>query len=261
MAAQGQVRAVQLQQETGVHDGVVLPLHHLGQGIDVLLVRWVVHIVEEAGNLARGRRGHEDLLSFGACGCGPQVIDVRLHGRPVHPVDGAGAGWTRLEGRSEGFQQLGQFGELHVVSHAAQGHALPLVAGEPVLDVDGIVHPPLLAVVHHVQARFHLPAEHIPHGGADRVIQLGTFRQETLLLFHQQVQHVRRPGQAARVGGEDAVGALLHGCCPLRSRVVGENGMARVSEFCIEPRFGIGGQPNVQHRHSGENRNPGAFLP
>ena len=171
--------------------------------------------MQEAGNLAGGRRGHEDFLGIGSLGRGPQVRYVRLHRRPVHPLDGAGTGGPHLEGGGKGFEQFGQFGELHVAGHATQGCAFPLVAGKPVLDVHGVVHPPLLAVVYHVQARFHLPVEHIPHGGADRVVQLGAFREAALLLLHQQAQHIRRPGQAARVGGEDAVGALLHGVVPL----------------------------------------------
>src|ERR1700722_18882778 len=47
MAAHREVRAIDLQQEAGAMDGVVLDLHRVGERADIGLVRGVVRIAEE----------------------------------------------------------------------------------------------------------------------------------------------------------------------------------------------------------------------
>src|SRR5215831_18916460 len=52
-AAQGQVGTIELQEETGLDDGVVLPLHHLCHGFQVRFSARVVSVREKVGERAR----------------------------------------------------------------------------------------------------------------------------------------------------------------------------------------------------------------
>src|SRR5262245_26643567 len=84
-AAQGEVRAVELQEETGLDDGVVLPLHHLCHGFQVGLSARVVSVREKVGERARGDSGHEHLFHREAGGRRLEVGDVLLDCSKILP--------------------------------------------------------------------------------------------------------------------------------------------------------------------------------
>src|SRR5262245_24627586 len=55
VAAQREIGAIDLQYEARLHDGLVFPLHHVGQRVEIFLVARVVPVLEEPPDLA-GRR-------------------------------------------------------------------------------------------------------------------------------------------------------------------------------------------------------------
>src|SRR5919106_569252 len=60
--AHGEVRTIELEDESGVDDGAILIAHHVGDGLQVGLVAGVVVIGEEDRDDAGRGRGHEQLF-------------------------------------------------------------------------------------------------------------------------------------------------------------------------------------------------------
>jgi hypothetical protein len=87
--AERQVRTVELQHETGVHDGPVLARHHVGERVEVGLVRGIVLVLEIARDLSRRRRGHERLRRRDRGGGGARARNVGLDRGEILPGDGA----------------------------------------------------------------------------------------------------------------------------------------------------------------------------
>lgn len=95
MAGHGQVRAVDLKQKTGLVNGVILFLHHVGQPRQVGFTGREVPIQQEMGYHSRRGRSHEG-FRWGRCRHGSfEIGDVSLHRLPVFPVDGPVTGGTR----------------------------------------------------------------------------------------------------------------------------------------------------------------------
>ena len=99
----GQRRIVDLQNETGVHDGLVLGPHGVGQRENVFLVGCVVFVQEEVLQPARRQNAHEGLRRFRA-----RFNKRRAHGfqiflnfRLACERDRAGNDGTRFRGREE----------------------------------------------------------------------------------------------------------------------------------------------------------------
>jgi hypothetical protein len=86
-----------------------------------------------------------------------------------------------------------------------------LEAGQPLGEVGGEPALALLAVVDHVEAGLHLTADALldrrGRAGFERVLVVGA----VVLLGAHQLDQVVRPGDAARVRGQDPVCARLHG--------------------------------------------------
>ena len=82
---------------------------------------------------------------------------------------------------------------------------------EAVLDVAEEADLAHLSVGDDVDAGLDLPAHPVGHRLGDLAVeQLGVVGPSVLPLL-QRVEQLVRPGQAADVGGEDAIGAALHG--------------------------------------------------
>ena len=94
--------------------------------------------------------------------------------------------------------------------HARVAH-VDLEPAEAVLHVAEEADLAHLAVGHDVDARLDLMAHPVGHRLGDLAVeQLGVVGTAVLPLL-QRVEELGRPGQAADVGGEDAIGAALHG--------------------------------------------------
>ena len=94
---------------------------------------------------------------------------------------------------------------------ASRHRALAVEAGEPMAHVGRVADLALLAVADDVHARVHLLAHDVADGATHAGLEGGRVGAGAGV---QRVQHpgqVGRPGQAAGVRGEDAVGASLHG--------------------------------------------------
>src|SRR5207245_6054697 len=91
--SRAQIGTIELEQETGAHDGGVFTLQHVGQRMDVRFVARVVAVHEEAGGLTRRHRGHEeDSIGAGFLGGSPEVVDVLLDRAEVAPGNRARTG-------------------------------------------------------------------------------------------------------------------------------------------------------------------------
>src|SRR5262245_47116367 len=125
------------------------------RGVQILLVARVVPVLEKAADLARRRRGHEDVVRVSLRGGVLEVLDVALHRGPVLPRHRPRARRPLLERRRELPGHLGPLREFLGV-RIGPGRALAREAGETVLHVHGIVRPALLAVVDDRDARLAL---------------------------------------------------------------------------------------------------------
>jgi hypothetical protein len=182
---------------------------HLGEPVEIGLVPGVVAVGQEPTDLTRSRRRHEDFRDPGAGGGLAQGGDVALDGRPVLPLDGAGAGGATLERRRELTRHLGPLGKLVGVT-ARQRHALAVEAAQAILDVNGVVDAALLAVADDRQPRLALLAHHVAHGRPYPRVHGRRVDRPAFLALAQRGHEVPGPRQAARVDGEDTVGAARH---------------------------------------------------
>src|SRR5262249_33772277 len=86
------------------------------------------------------------------------------------------------------------------------GAFVDLKAAEPVVDVVDEAELAVLAVIDHIDAEFDL----LPHDLADRALEPGLVGLLVARLRVHQVKQIRRPRQAAHVGGENPISAALH---------------------------------------------------
>src|SRR5262249_29525296 len=112
VAAERQVRTVELQHEAGVLDGAVLARHHVGERVEVGFIAWVVLVLEVARDLSRRGRGEEDVSRSGAGGRLLRQRDVGLERGKVLPRDRARAGRPMLERRGEIGEHRRELGEV-----------------------------------------------------------------------------------------------------------------------------------------------------
>src|SRR4030095_800145 len=96
--------------------------------------------------------------------------------------------------------------------------ALAVEAGQAILDVDGVVDTPLLAVVDDRQRGRRLLVHRVEHRGPHARVEGGRGLGPTLLAILQHGHEITRPRETAGVGGEDPVGAAPHTWRSLGSR-------------------------------------------
>ena len=92
MAANGEVWAIQLQNEPGVGNRFVFVAHHGDQRLEIRVVRGIVLVVEEHADDTGRSGGHEHAVGAGAGRRCLEVADVRQNRVPVLPGNGACAG-------------------------------------------------------------------------------------------------------------------------------------------------------------------------
>ena len=210
VAAESQIRRVELQDEPGRGDGLVFGSHRLGQRVEVRLVVAVVGVGLEQRDDAGGRGVHERVVGAVSADRGGEVGDVALTRPHVLHRYGADALRPPVGRRPPGARlPLEEGGVVLEVGRRPPG-AVALEPRDPVLDVGGVGELAHLAVADHVDPRADLPGDHLIH----RPGHLGPVGVHVDGLFPLDGEHAAghglRAGQRAHMGGEDAVGAGLH---------------------------------------------------
>ena len=212
-----QVRVVDLHEESGVDDRLVLLAHGVGDREEVLLRGLVVGVLLPVLD-ARGRDGRDEgLLGAGARERGLEVLDVGLHVLPALVGDGPGAdhvqgphGRARHRPRAPRVE-LREGPHLSRSAPRATGRLrVRLEPGQPLVDVGNEARLAHLAVVDDVDAELGLLADDVRHRGPHprRVAVLIVRPPGRLGLDH--LEQVARAGQTARMGRENPVAAALH---------------------------------------------------
>ena len=206
----GQARIVDLHAEARLHDGLVFMAQRFGHRLDMLILGLVELVLHQARAARRRDRGHEDVDGIDAHQSGLEMGEVRFQRLQIGVGDGRGAGPARL-GRARMFAGAVEGGEVDVLAGAAlaQLRGDGRQAAQPLGRVELEACLGLLAIADDVDAHFHLLA----HGGGDGGLGLGLHVGGVVGLLGHAREEQRgkrvRPGQAARVGGEDALGAFV----------------------------------------------------
>jgi hypothetical protein len=143
------------------------------------------------------------------------VRDVRRCGLCIAHPDGRiarGGLPARASGIAEdALRELGKVGEILVDERVA----LAAEAGEAILDVGRVARLAHLAVVDDVDARGHLLLHDLLDRRRDARVERRHVDRDALLAREHRADEIFRPGQAARVGGQESLGASLHDVFPL----------------------------------------------
>ena len=217
--AHGEVRCVDLQEPAAGGDRLVLDAHRLGQRLQVGVLRRVEVVrLEQRDDPGRGRV-HERLDRPALAHRATQVVEIgaqRFAAAGADLTDAARAGVLR--GRAEPGQLLQDARELDQVL-ARLARRVAGETGQPIADVGGVGDLAHLSVAHHVDACGDLPPHDVRDGVGDGPARRAVVRDLTALAREEDVGDSLRAGQAADVGGEDAVGAgdqaiaLTGRCC------------------------------------------------
>jgi hypothetical protein len=209
--AHGEIGTIDLQHDAGLGDGLVFVPHRLRDREQVGLVVLVVVVAEEQRHHAGRGRAHERPGGLLVRQRGLEVFHILHRGARVAHADRCIAG-RRLAARAAGIAEHapGQVGEVRevLVDEGVAGAAEPV---EPVLHVGGVARLRHFPVVDDVDAGLALLADHLGDGGANAPSQRRAVDRHALLLGIHHAHEIVRPRQAAGVGGEEAVGAALHG--------------------------------------------------
>ena len=205
-----QVRAIDLHDDAGGCDRLVLGAHRLCDGEQVGLLVRIVVVAEEQRNDPR-RGGAEKRAGGVHPGKRPfQVVDVGERRGRIANRDRAGTGRcspARPAGITE--HPLRQVRELsQVLIH--KGIAASGKPGQPVLDVGGVARLGHLAVVDEIDARLDLFLNHRGDGLADLRRQGGALDRNAFLLGEHRPDQIIGTRQAAGVGGQKAVEPIRH---------------------------------------------------
>jgi hypothetical protein len=209
-----EVRAVELEHVAAPVDQLVFLLELIGQGHDVALVGVVVSVEENGGGGAGGHRGHEALgeglgrrrhravehvaLPLGLA----EVLVPHRADRLGRVADARGVGAApREQGRV--VRELGELFRRGPPARAPEAaHAPRHVGREPGAR--------LLAVVADVDARFELTPHDVPNRRLRLPHERSLVHRLAAVLLHEQRTEREGTGNAADVGGEDALVTCSH---------------------------------------------------
>jgi hypothetical protein len=211
---------VDLQQQPGTDDRLVLDPHGIGDREQELLLRLVVLVALPSLDVGRRDRGHERLVRRAAPGRREEARDVPLQrlgarvrdvvdAHHVHGIRRAASGARRVE-----------VGERALLPRAGPraDRAVPhgLEPAQAVVDVGEEARLAHLAVVDDLDAACRLRLDDLVGRAGDALGERSLVDRLTALLGHEHVEEIRRAGQAADVGDDDVVLAAQHGIGPVR---------------------------------------------
>ncbi len=206
-----QVGAVDLQHESRREQRRVFAAHRIGDGVEIrFFARIEVVAKEERHHSGRGR-AYEYVRRIRPSERRLQVLNILLYRRSIANGNRRIAR-RALAPRTPGVPEHtpGNFRETNEVL-VDERVARPAESVQPVLDVRGIARLRQLAIVHDVDSAGDLLLHHLPDGRANSSCQGRGIDRQALLLCKHHLHEIGRPGQAARMGGEEPIDAALHG--------------------------------------------------
>jgi hypothetical protein len=205
VAAHGQVGRVDLQVEAGLDDALVLGLHRLGDGVEVLVGRVVVLVGLEEGDDARRRGVHEGAGHGLALGRVAQVLEVALQRLAVLVGDRAAADRAQvLRGVARGGEAVAEARVGVEVRRCRARDVAHLEAAQAVADEGRVADLAHLAIADDVDARVDLVLDAILDRRADDALVLLGVDLLALVLREDDVDHVLGARKAPHVSRQDA---------------------------------------------------------
>ena len=218
----GQERIVDLHEEAGLDDGAVFGGERVGDREQIVLVAAVEVVLADAARRHRRQEGFDVPHSAER---GLEIVEIlaqRVFSAITHRTDA-----KHRRNRRHAAAHHGALEILLVIVRERralgrkQRRALARARLETLqafVDVDEKARLRHLAVGQHVEPAFGLAAHAVGHGLAHaRVIGPRVVRGARQLRLHH-VEQVVRPRQAADMGGENALAAAFHFCCPAACR-------------------------------------------
>ena len=223
VALEREVRAVELQQEARRNDRLVLDLERVGERCEIGLLAVVVGILHRRRDDAGRGRGHEGLektafrliergAEIGTLGADRARIEIAHLAHRHRRLEVADRGTPFL-------LLLHPSHELGVAHDIAPRVPLPASAeaAHPALQVKKKPLALLLAIVADVDPRGDLLRHHPRQRRAACRLDLGGIDRLAGGAPHVQPHQLRRPRQAARMGGQDPLRAPPHRSCSAQS--------------------------------------------
>src|SRR5262252_2935968 len=163
MLAHGEIRRVNLEQESRLDNGLVFVLHDLSYRVQELLFLLVVVVHDVLGEGARRDGRDERFKRLDSLERSLKVVDVGLHGASVLPADRPGA-HQPPEAKGASCWRL-EVGEVRAVAKNAWPHPLACdEASETVFDIVDESRFALFTVTHHVYTSVYLLAHDLCNG-------------------------------------------------------------------------------------------------
>ena len=209
--SQSQVRRIQLQQETGGDDSLVLRPHGFRQRVQVGLVVRIVLVGLKQGDHS-GRRGiHERFRGPVPIDRRPEIGEVLFQRtRVLHP-DLADALRPTVCGRAAAGRLALKKARVLLEVRGRLPWAVALESGDPVLDVGGVADLAHFAVADHVHPGLALFRHDRVHGLGQQRVPRRRLHALALLFGENHFRYRLRAGKAADVGGEYPFGGMQHG--------------------------------------------------
>src|SRR5262245_53310017 len=168
MASHSQIRAIDLEHESGLANGVVFLLHDVSQTGKIGLAARVVLVAQEMRDDSRRGSSHKSLGGLHPGQRRFKVRDILLHCRHILPGNRA---VTRRSGNGALASHpltLCGLGEISPIS--THGHsALSPKPAKAMSDIGGVAHLPLLSIIDDVHPSVHL----LPHYLGDSTLYAG----------------------------------------------------------------------------------------
>src|SRR5262245_8157888 len=223
MAPHSQIRAIDLEYESRLVNGVVFLLHDVSQTGKVGLTARVVLIAQEMRDDSRRGRSHKSLGGLHPGQRCFEVRDILLHCRHILPGNRAIARRSRNSALASHTLTLCSLGKISPIG--AHGYsALSPKPAKAMSDIGRVANLPLLTIIDDVHSSVCLLPHYLGDGTLDTGVEGGGIGGCPGVQRFQRGRQVWGARQAPRVSGENTFSAALHGglllCAPARRALV-----------------------------------------
>src|SRR5271166_994171 len=209
--AHGEVRTVDLQDQTGLGDGLVFLPHSLGDRVEIGLLARIMPVVEEQRDDTRRGGTEEGFLRVHSGERQGQISDVYLGRLGVAHADrtiAAGCPAPRAAGIAK--DPAGEFWKPDEIL-VDERSALAAKSVQPVLDVGRVARLAHLTVIDDVDAGLDLLFDDRRHRRSDARLERRHIDRHPFLFGEHRAHEIVRTGQAAGMRRQEALGAAFHG--------------------------------------------------